>query len=165
MELCPYLPLPDQELADELAQLSWEAGGERFYYKALERAQRYWLDGKPAQAILQINKAFSAELCGDEQVLRDWPPPYSALVWILERSAEGSGGFLGNPVRHFQHLATRMSGARGEARSWRAWVCFYLARQVLDGKHFPLDGKQMAKEGIWVPGFERAEREVRKAGW
>lgn len=71
---------------------------------------------------------------------------------MIAAAADGSHGFLGNPVRHFQHLATRMSGPRKEIRIKRAWKCFYIARQVLQGKgDFPLDGRQIAREGIFIP--------------
>ncbi len=110
------------------------------------------MERKPAQAILQLNKAFSAELWGDERVLEKWPMPYSALQWMLEKAADGSCGFLGNPVRHFQHLATRMRGEGKEIRRKRAWACFWIARTTLEGKgDFPMDGRQVAREGIFVP--------------
>lgn len=119
---------------------------------ALVFAQGHWQEGKPAQAILQLNKAFSADLEDDDPVLKEWPWPYAALEWILEHAADGSSGFLGNPVRHFQHLATRMSGPRREVRIARAWKCFRIARRVLAGRgDFPLDGRQIAREGICIP--------------
>ncbi len=91
---------------------------------------------------------------GDEPVLEMQPSPYRALVWIMKTSAGGECGYLGNPVRHFQHLASRMTGPRAEIRSWRAWVCFHLAEILLDGALFPRDGEQIAREGIWIPGME-----------
>ena len=128
--------------------------GAEFYLDALSFAQGYWLEGKPAQSILQLNKAFSADLREDDPVLESWPWPYTALAWIMGNAADGSRGFLGNPVRHFQHLATRMSGPRKELRIARAWRCFHIARQVLEGKgDFPLDGRQIAREGIFIPAL------------
>jgi hypothetical protein len=117
---------------------------------ALTFAQGYWLEGKPAQAILQLNRAFSADISEGDPILETWPWPYAALEWILEKAADGSCGFLGNPVRHFQHLATRMSGPRKEIRIRYAWKCFHIARRVLGGS-FPLDGRQIAREGIHIP--------------
>ena len=126
--------------------------GAGFYRDALAFAQGHWMAGKPAQAILQLNKAFSADLRDDDPVLQEWPWPYSALEWIMGNAADGSAGFLGNPVRHFQHLATRMSGPRREVRVVRAWKCFHIARRVLAGRgDFPLDGRQIAREGIFIP--------------
>lgn len=127
--------------------------GEAFYLDALRYAQSQWQVGKPAQAILQINKALSADLRDDAEILNRWPWPYSALEWIIANAADGSNGFVGNPVRHFQHLATRMSGARKEIRIERAWKCFHIARRVLQEKgDFPMDGRQMAREGVFIPG-------------
>ncbi|MEP2777590.1 MAG: hypothetical protein ABJM75_16150 [Luteolibacter sp.] len=129
------------------------ARGEAFYLDALRYAQSQWLTAKPAQAILQLNKAFSADLREDDLILRTWPWPYAALEWILENAADGSNGFLGNPVRHFQHLATRMSGPRKEVRIARAWRCFHIAKRVLHGKgDFPMDGRQLVREGIFISG-------------
>jgi hypothetical protein len=149
MENCPYLPpyTPGKRKAHGADR------GAGFYMDALAFAHGHWVEGKPAQAILQLNKAFSADLAEDDPVLKEWPWPYAALEWILDKSADGSAGFLGNPVRHFQHLATRMSGPRREVRILRAWKCFHIARRVLAGRgDFPLDGRQIAREGIFIPG-------------
>ncbi|QTN33360.1 hypothetical protein HZ994_13900 [Akkermansiaceae bacterium] len=149
VEACPYLPHwePGTRKAHGLGR-----GGD-FYLDALTFAQGHWLEGKPAQAILQLNRAFSADISGNDPILETWPWPYAALEWMLEQAADGRCGFLGNPVRHFQHLATRMSGPRREVRIVRAWKCFHIARRVLDGKGgFPLDGRQIAREGIFIPG-------------
>ena len=127
---------------------------------ALVFAQGHWLDEKPAQAILQLNKAFSADLENGAEVLRKWPWPYAALEWILENAADGRSGFLGNPVRHFQHLATRMSGPRRELRIARAWQCFHIARHTLAGRgDYRLDGQQIAREGIHIPGSSHLVRQ------
>ena len=136
-----------------------------FYQDALRYTQSQWMAGKPAQALLQLNKAWMADLAEDDAVIPAFPPPYRALVWILRQAADGGCGFLGNPVRHFQHLASRVSGPRAEVRSWRAWVCFHLAERFLDVGKFPRDGVQLAREGLWIPGFQRTCGEVRARGW
>lgn len=148
MRPCPHLPACDRFLP----VCHGTHRGGTFYLDALAFAQGYWLAGKPAQAILQLNKAFSADLRDDDPVLEKWPRPYAALEWIMEHAADGSAGFLGNPVRHFQHLATRMSGSLREVRIARAWKCFHIARRVLAERgDFPLDGRQIAREGIFIP--------------
>jgi hypothetical protein len=124
---------------------------------ALEYGQSLWLEGKPAQAVLQLNKAWSAKLDGSERVLCDWPVPYRALVWILKSSPKEC--FLGNPVRHFQHLATRVNGDAAELRSWRAWACFHLSRLVLPESENPPDLQQIESEQLELP----SELEVRVA--
>lgn len=147
-DLCPYLP----KLCVEKALRHGKGRGAEFYVDALHFAQSYWMEGKPAQAILQLNKAFSADLSEDDAVLGEWPWPYEALRWILEKSVDGKAGFLGNPVRHFQHLATRMNEVRRERRIDHAWRCYHIAREVLmDRAEFPRDGRQMAREGIFIP--------------
>lgn len=145
---CPHLPDYDPGKA----RRHGADRGAAFYLDALRFAQANWMEGKPAQAILQLNKAFSADLSKDDPVLQNWPLPYAALSWIITRAADGSHGFLGNPVRHFQHLATRMCGPNRETRIDRAWKCFHLSRHLLEGKaDFPLDGRQIAREGIFIP--------------
>ena len=148
MQPCPHLP----EYQTLKPKKHGVERGAAFYLDSLAFAQAHWLDGKPAQAILQLNKAFSADMGADDPVLGKWPWPYAALEWILENAADGRSGFLGNPVRHFQHLATRMSGPRREIRISHAWKCFHIARRVLEGRgDFPLDGRQIAREGIHIP--------------
>lgn len=148
MEVCPHLPpYPLGKMKSHGVDR-----GAGFYRDALTFAQGHWVEEKPAQAILQLNKAFSADIADDDPVLREWPWPYAALEWILDKAADGSSGFLGNPVRHFQHLATRMSEPRKDIRIARAWKCFHIARRTLDGRgEFPLDGRQIAREGIFIP--------------
>ena len=162
---CPFLPVVEGRLDAWVTRRHGVEKGAVFYRDALAYAQSHWLGGKPAQAILQLNKAWMAELGPGDGVLDEFPAPYRALVWMLRRAGYGSRGFLGNPVRHFQHLASRMSGPRGEVRVWRAWVCHHLAREVLDGAGFPLDGEQMVREGLWIPGRERALVELERRGW
>jgi hypothetical protein len=141
------------------------ARGREFYLDALRYAQSQWISGKPAQAVLQLDKAWMADIPAADPVLVSDPPPYRAMVWILRAAADGSCGYLGNPVRHFQHLASRMSGPRREIRAWRAWLCLQLAERVLPATGFPRDGRQIAREGLWIPGFERSLHAVDEAGW
>lgn len=162
---CPWLPEIREVQDFSVTRQHGFTKGAGFYLDALRYAQSQWRVGKPAQAVLQLNKAWMADLSGDAAVLEAHPSPYQALVWILERSASGEAGYLGNPVRHFQHLASRMSGPRSGIRAWRAWVCFGLAEKVLDAGGFPRDGEQIAREGLWVPSFRRAVHEVSQGGW
>ncbi len=162
---CPWLPEVGETYGYQLTRRHGADKGAAFYQDALRYAQAQWMAGKPAQALLQLNKAWLAELAADDAVLVGFPPPYRALVWILRQAAGGECGFLGNPVRHFQHLASRVSGPRAEIRSWRAWGCFHLAERHLGAGKFPRDGVQLAREGLWIPGFQRACAEVGRLGW
>ncbi len=158
---CPHLP----EAAPSLSAVSIRAvgadRGEAFYRLALACSQALWRRGLPAQSILLLNRALSADLRGDEAALREWPPPYAALRWILEHREEAH--FLGNPRRHFQHLATRVGGPRREARSWRAWACWRLAR--LARPHDPADERQLAEEGLAEPPDDAIRRGLETTGW
>jgi Arc/MetJ family transcription regulator len=160
---CPHLPEVDELLtAESLRRLGAERG-RVFYVAALRYSQSLWREGKPAQAILQLNRAWSADLRGDEEELARWASPWRALAWMLEHARDGH--FLGNPVRHFQHLATRMSGPLGELRSWRAWGCFHVAEGVLGAEGFPRDLAQVGAEGVIFPPPEEVGRELARLGW
>lgn len=137
--------------------------GDEYYGACLCYAQSLWREGKPAQAILQLNKAFMADLAGEGGILKSWPPPYAVLVWMLRNRPEDA--FVGNPVRHFQHLATRVSGERKEIRGWRAWACFHLSRRVLSDVDFPMDGEQVLKEGLEIPEWREVVERIRSGGW
>lgn len=114
--------------------------GPLFHRACLELAQSFWQQGKPAQAILQLNKA---------AFVPTLPAPYPALVWFLIHRRPDL--FLGNPVRHFQHLASRMSGEHAPLRAWRAWACFHLAHEILPPADFPRDEEQIAHEDLLIP--------------
>lgn len=161
---CPWLPSVEGRLGpDSTRRFGNKDCG--FYLAALRYSQSLWLEGKPAQAILQLNKAWMADLKGDEPVLLEFPPPYRALGWMLVRIRKGGLGFSGDPLRHFQHLASRMSGPRAEIRSWRAWACFWIAAKIFEGAPFFRDGVQLAREGLWIPSQHRVQGEIRKLGW
>ncbi|MCU0782262.1 MAG: hypothetical protein MUF04_14350 [Akkermansiaceae bacterium] len=162
---CPHLPPVAVPLAPTVTRRHGRERGAAFYQDALAYAQSQWLCGKPAQALLQLNKAWSADLGLPAAVLAIHPPPYRALVWMMREGALDARGFLGNPVRHFQHLATRMSGPQAEIRSWRAWTCFHLAQRVLPAAWYPPDTRQLAREGIWQPGCHAALNRLRTLGW
>ncbi|MEX2043929.1 MAG: hypothetical protein WD941_01155 [Opitutus sp.] len=102
--------------------------GAEFYYACLEYGQELWRRGYAARSLLCLDRALGAELRGDEAVLRDYPPPYAAMAWLIRNTPQGV--FLGNPRVHFQHYADRMNEPRREQRRWRAWACWALARAV-----------------------------------
>jgi hypothetical protein len=159
---CPFLPEIEGPLGvDEVARLRGRYD-EAFYLACLRYAQSLWLEGKPAQAMLQLNRAFTAEFQGGEAVLKRWPLPYQAMGWIMLQAGEDE--FLGNPVRHFQHLATRMSGPRAELRAWRAWACFHVAEKVLGEERFPRDEVQLAKDGVEIPESEEVLTRLLEGG-
>jgi len=88
----------------------------------------------------------------------DLPAPYPALVWYLVNRVDAL--FIGNPVRHFQHLASRMSGEHAELRAWRAWACFHLAKELLPADSFPQDLEQVAKEELEIPTVLEIEKNL-----
>jgi len=158
---CPHLPDADLSLSAVSIRAAGEDRGETFYRLALTCAQALWQKEMPAQAILMINRAFSADLAGRETILIEWHPPYRALRWILEHRVEDH--FIGNPRRHFQHLATRMCGPRAEVRTWRAWACWHIA--CLVDPNDPADDKQIAEEGIVEPTEEDILEKLKILGW
>jgi hypothetical protein len=162
---CPCLPAVAEIHDFTLTRRHGGAKGAEFYQDTLHYAQALWISGKPAQALLQLDKAWMADPADDWRVLETLPPPYEALRWILREAHGGDRGYLGNPVRHFQHLASRMSGPRAEIRSARAWLGFHLAEAVLPIAGFPRDGRQLVREGLWIPGWSHSLARVRCAGW
>lgn len=157
---CPFLPEAGQPMrAAEMKSLGKNRGAD-FYLLALTCAQSLWLQGLPAQSILLMNRAFSADLSGGESVLQEFPLPYGAMHWVMSHRLEDQ--FVGNPRRHFQHLATRMVEPRKTIRSWRAWGCWAYACAVFPD--YPADEIQLEKEGIAEPGRETIYRALEKFG-
>lgn len=144
---CPSLPPVEKPLRAAAMRSLGAERGERFYRQALECAHSLALQGLPAQAILLINRAFSADLSGDESVLSKYPLPYAAMRWVME--SRRPSDFIGNPRRHFQHLATRMVEPRRALRSARAWACWFYAKTLFPD--LPADEKQIAEEGVTEP--------------
>jgi ribosomal protein S18 acetylase RimI-like enzyme len=148
----PHLPLIHRSYtAADITALGRQERGETFYLQSLCYAQSLWQAGLPAQAILQCNRAFSVVLPPQAPVLRQHPWPYRALAWILMHRRPDQ--FLGNPTRHWQHLATRMVEPHKNLRTWRAWACWYIARRLLPEADFPADDKQLVTENLVEPTF------------
>ena len=126
---CPLLPAPRPGLDWRALHVFRESdrGGE-FYHACLEYGHALWQRGFAARALLCLDRAFGADLRGDEAVLRDHPLPYAAMAWLIANTP--AGVFLGNPRVHFQHYADRVNEPRPEQRRWRAWACWALARAV-----------------------------------
>ena len=151
---CPFLPSIDRhQRASEVPAPAREERGADFYLDCLRCAQSLWQQELPAQALLQCNRALSLPISGDEPILREWPLPYQALAWMLLHRPAGQ--FIGNPRRHWQHLATRMVEPHKELRVWRAWACWYLAKTLLPEPDFPGNPKQIREELIIEPTFDQ----------
>lgn len=150
---CPHLPIPTEPLTHLVMAPFRKVRDAAFYETALNYAGSLWLQGLPARSLLLINRALGADLSGDEAVLETCPLPYAAVRWILEHRSEDEAYFIGNPRRHYQHLATRMVPPRKTQRSWRAWACWSLAMQVLPVEDYPADELQIQNEGIVEPTF------------
>ena len=163
IDACPHLPAIEDRLDWQSMAPHREVKNAAYYLATLRYSQSLWLEGKPAQAILQLNKAWAADLPTDDPVLTTCPSPFRALCWMLDRGP--THGFFGNPVRHFQHLATRMSGPRKTPRTWRAWACFCLAENRLDPTEFPRDQEQITAESIRVPSADEVEDQLAIHGW
>jgi len=162
-ESCPFLPASPKVIRPAETRSIRESGDPGAYYiTALACAQSLWLEGKPAQAILQLNHALGVDLDADDPAVIQWPLPYQAKVWIFTRRHEE--GFMGNPTRHYQHLASRMSGPMSELRSWRAWACFHLSERVLPADEFPCDERQIEKENLIIPTWEEMLTEIKGLG-
>jgi hypothetical protein len=159
-EDCPFLPPAPEVMRPSDTRALREGDDPGAYYLAtLACAQSLWLQGKPAQALLQLNHALGVNIGADSEALIQWPLPYQAVVWIFTRRHED--GFMGNPVRLYQHLASRMSGPNKELRTWRAWACFHLAESVLPADGFPRDLRQITREKLEIPTWEEVLTRLR----
>lgn len=161
---CPLLPVIERPLTAADSRALQNERGEGFYHFCLRYAQSKWMGGLPAQALLQLNRAMSADLDGSEPILLEYPIPYRQVAWILDQRPDREGQFLANPRRHWQHYATRMSGPRSELRTWRAWACFTIASRLLPHADFPRDERQIEAEGIDIPDEVRIGRELGRHG-
>ena len=150
-EPCPLLPGIRHPVTAADSRALGEERGEAFYKLCLEYAQTKWIAGLPAQSLLQLNRAMSADLRSDEEFLVAYPMPYAQVAWILKARPDRKGQFLANPRRHWQHYATRMSGARSEIRTWRAWACYAIASRFLPHPEFPHDIEQVKSENLVIP--------------
>ncbi len=144
---CPFL-LPQERVFThyDIHTLGSDRS-KTFYDTALNYAQSLWLAGFPAKALLLISRSLSCNL--PDVRLNGDAKPYHAVAWILQCRPDGR--FIGNPRRHFQHLATRMVEPHKELRTWRAWACWYLAKQVLSEMEFAPDLEQVRKELLIKP--------------
>lgn len=158
---CPHLPNISEKLAITHTRAHRAANCQKYFYACHELAQSLWCEGSPAQAILQLDKAMMASA---EGILLDYP--YEAILWIIEHTPEGQ--FLGNPVRHFQHLASRMSMKQPNAkvRVWRAWACLYLTEITIENatQLFPRDLRQIEKEDLTIPDFDHVLEQLMQLG-
>jgi hypothetical protein len=159
---CPFLPAVRKAWpAAALARFRGRRQGAAAYAAALRCAQSRWLAGLPAQALLMLDRALACDLSACPAAAARHPPPYQALAWILRHAPPDA--FLGNPRRHFQHLATRMNnGPMRELRIWRAWACWAIVRRARPG--FPADTAQLDRDGLHEPTPEPIFRQLARLG-
>ncbi len=160
LEPCPFLPATGEVLGAGWMRKFRNERDAAFYEGALKCAQSLWLQGLPAQSLLQINRALGADLDGSEEVLERWRLPYAAAVWVMKHRREEQ--FIGNPRRHYQHLATRMVEPRKDLRTWRAWACWFLACRVFPD--YPADERQIEEEGVREPAREEIRTGLERFG-
>jgi len=160
LAICPFLPLPQAPLTAKCMSDHAHERGVEFYQTSLLYSQSLWLQGYPARAVLLLNHALGGDLTGHESILASWPLPYKAAAWILRHHLPDQ--FIGNPRRHWQHLATRMVEPRKELRGWRAWACWRIACILLPD--MPGDDLQIAREGICEPGEEQIAEHLDRLG-
>lgn len=156
----PHPLLPDIDRLYEAAELAAFGAdrGPAFYEMCHLYAQSLWQTGFPAKCILLLNRALSCTLPITEPVMQRWPLPYQALAWLMIHRPTDQ--FIGNPRRHWQHLATRMVEPNKPLRTWRAWACWYLAKEILSEAEFPPDLKQICEEGVCEPTYADIARHL-----
>lgn len=155
-ETCPYLPMPDTQMSYRCLTELREGDVEAFYLQALRYGHYLWLEGHSGRAILSITRALYADICEGAEVLVEWPLPYRALKWLVEKHP--SDDFPGNPRVSFQHQATRLRGERMELRRARAWAVWALIRAAKPS--LPADLEQ----GIEEPSLCDVEQSLSDCG-
>ena len=156
---CPHLPKVSPPLAITHTRQYRQACDQKFFQACLELAQSLWLLGSPAQAILQLDKSMMASTASSADPI-DYP--YAAILWIIRHTPDHQ--FIGNPVRHFQHLASRMNMNQpsAEIRIWRAWACLHLTEALIPNAEtlYPRDQKQIENEGLHIPSLKEVLSEI-----
>lgn len=145
----PLLPQIDRVYQAQEINAFGKDRGPAFYETCHRYAQSLWRIGFPAKCILLLNRALSSPMPGTEPIFQKLPLPYQGMAWLLLNRPEGQ--FIGNPRRHWQHLATRMVEPNKELRTWRAWACWYLAKEILPESEYPGDLEQIREEGVVEP--------------
>jgi hypothetical protein len=154
---CPLLPAARPGLDWKALHAFRDADrGADFYLACLEYGQALWQRGLAARALLCLDRAFGADLRGDEAILDQAPLPYAATAWIIGHTPPDV--FIGNPRVHFQHYAGRMNEPRKEQRQARAWACWALTRVVRP--ELPGDPKHRVHE----PTEAEIESALRRCG-
>jgi hypothetical protein len=155
-DVCPHLPRGCASLtADYLSSFGLSRGSD-FYVGALTYAQVIWLSrqkGSGGRTLLLLDRAFGADINTGDEVLKQWPLPYRALGWILERVE--ANDLSGNPRRHYQHLALRVRGSRAAIRTWRAWACLKMVQKIMPN----LEG-----ESVSEPNEREIFQQLKKVG-
>ncbi|MEO1857893.1 MAG: hypothetical protein ABGY95_11100 [Rubritalea sp.] len=159
---CPHLPHLTSPLPITHTRIHRNECGEAFYIACLELAQSLWINQRPAQAILQLDKAMMAIIPPNSDILDKHPIPYRAMLWIIDSNQ--SDIFIGNPVRHFQHLASRMNlnQPQPKLRIARAWACFHLAESILNPSTYPRDQRQIEEVKLEIPDYHATTEAIEK---
>lgn len=156
---CPHLPQVREPLNITHTRDHRKKCGLDYFNACLELAQSLWQSGFPAQAILQLDKSMMAS-SEDDSIALDYP--YLAILWIIQHCPEDQ--FLGNPVRHFQHLASRMNHKQpnSHARVWRAWACLHLTEKHISNSAeiYPRDKQQILKEQLTIPDMNKVIKNI-----
>ncbi len=169
-EANPFLPDVERVLTHQDMEMLGRDRGPAFFEMSLRYAQSLWRTGFPARSLLLCNRALMVHADVSREVLDRLALPYKAVAWLLIHRP--SGQFMGNPRYHYQHLASRLSGAHRELQVWRAWACWYLAKELLPEREFPGDLAQIVDEGLVEPthddinrGLARLSREHDDLAW
>jgi ribosomal protein S18 acetylase RimI-like enzyme len=157
---CPFLPEIDRVYrATDVTSLGKDRSAA-FVAVSLRYAQSQWQAGLPAQAMLQVNRVLSCAIPTEAMPADTLAHCYQTMAFLMrDRQA---GQFIGNPRRHFQHLATRMVPPHAELRTWRAWACWYLAKGLLPEAEYPGDAKQIRDEAVIEPCCGQIDQQLRQ---
>ena len=88
-EPCPFLPKIDKKIKASDSRALSNQKGLSFYRLSLEYSQTKWMQGLPAQSLLQLNRAMSAEI--NALLLDAYSTPFQPVDGLL-RGLEASTG-------------------------------------------------------------------------
>lgn len=154
----PFLPNVERPYTHHDMELLGHDRGPAFFETSLCYAQSLWRSGFPAKSLLLCNRALMVHADVSREVLDRLELPYKAVAWLLIHRPAAQ--FIGNPRFHYQHLASRLTGAHRELQVWRAWACWYLAKELLPEADFPGDLVQIVEEGLVEPTHDAISLEL-----
>jgi hypothetical protein len=112
------------------------------YLSCLRYGQQLWMASLPARALLAVDRGLFCDVPSGHPVLARHPLPYCVIRWMVTQDI--GDAFIGNPRVHYQHLADRVRGERGQRIRWRSWAAWAVVRAARPD--WPADPRHVVRE-------------------